>query len=747
MRSIDGINLRNATANLGNAVTRKSQPRRTVASGYVSAVQSDTSGKITTATVQIAGSGSVRAQVPFGANVYTGMGVQIENHGSPSAASWAISGSSYLPTGTSGGTIINQNGNVIGMFESIWVQDDGFIIAGGLEDENGNITGPRTMLTQDGFFGWDAYDRESFGIWVRDIGERLAGDMIMGYDDGGRVELSAQNRSFGIWNAGEVILLFDQATGNRITKNLWVGDEAGPQVGIGQFGDNAVIVARNRGSGTMGDIGNEPVFMVSTYEDGAEGGVRVHVGDPDHSSSYIFYDSATPGELIIDANVRARQITIFGEGLIAEGGYIATHDTNTLAGLKMTDRYLEGTGTGGDRTFLLVGAAVTLPKHPLLPQYGNQSWVGGEGYWGDLLNRHFKIERGANARVGLFDGDDPKAYLDVQGNAVIDGTLYAWNREVVVGREGHGIEIPILAGDIDEVARLVTFVDNSTDYRFMAGFWSSTDTVLSEASESDVARINITMGTFSEPWSSNYRSYVRVLSNSGDSREAWLRLMAAGNNGLANQAIIDLWSLKGGDGSHSRIDLGANLVRFFAATAAPVATTGQALNNGSVAYPDGSGWHPHSYITGGQYMVARLGGGWRPFAQAWGTVQRFGAETTNYCEIDGGGSITFTGASYVIPKYQTETQNSGSDFTISKTITWVNCNGGNRIATLPTAASFTRQRITVKKIDNTAYTVTIDGNGSETVDDAANYVLTAYNQAVDLISNGTSWKVVGKYTP
>ena len=624
------------------------------------------------------------------------------------------------------------------MFESIWVQDDGFIIAGGLEDEDGNITGPRTMLTQDGFFGWDAYDRPSLGIYVRDVGERLAGDMFIGYDDGGRIELSAQNRSFGIWNAGEVILLFDQATGNRITKNLWVGDEAGPQVGIGQFGDSAVIVARNRGSGTMNDIGNEPVFMVSTYEDGVEGGVRVHIGDPDHSSSYIFYDSATPGTLMVDADVHARTITIFGEGLIAEGGYIATHDENTLAGLKMTDRYLEATGTGGDRTFLLVGAAVTLPKHPLLPAYGNQSWVGGEGYWGDLLNRHFKIERGADARIGLFDGDDPKAYLDYQGNAVIDGTLYAWNREVVVGREGHGIEIPIIAGDIDEVARLVTFVDNTTDWRFMAGFWSSTDTVVSEADDSIGNRINITLGTYSEPWSDNYRSAVRVLSNAGTDREALLRLQAAGDNGAANQAIINLYSLRGDDGSYSRIDLDANVVRFTQATAAPVATTGQPLNNGSVSFPDGSGWDPSTWISG-QYMVARLSGGWRPFAQAWGTVQRFGAETTNYCEIDGAGSLTFTGTARVTPRILTTTKTGDFNADETEAISYrCNTSTGNATATLPTADADNKGlHFSFRKVTSDANTLTVTSVSSGDI------VLTAQWQYCTVESNGSVWERIG----
>lgn len=685
MRKIDGINIRNASHNLAKAVSDKSQPRRTIGSGYVSAVQSDVSGKIISATVQVPGSGAVRARVQAGENIYTGMGVQIENTGSPSNASWVIGDTTFLPTGTSGGTIINQNGNVIGMFESIWVRDDGFIIAGGLEDPDGNITGPRTMLTQDGFFGWDAYDRPSMGIYVRDVGDSLAGDMFIGYDDGGRIELSAQNRSFGIWNGEEAILLFDPATGNRITKNLWVGDEAGPQVGIGQFGDSAVIVARNRGSGTMGDIGNEPVFMVSTYEDGAEGGVRVHIGDPDHSGSYIYYDSAFPGELVVDADILARKITIFGEGLIADGGYISTHDTNTLAGIKMTDRYLEATGTGGDRTFLLVGASVTLPVHPLLPAQGNHSWVGGEGYWGDLANRHFMIERGANARVGLFDGEDPKAYLDVNGNAVIDGTLYAWNREVVVGREGNGIEIPIVAGDIDEVSRLVTFVDNTTDYRFMAGFWSSTDATVSEALGTEVNRINITMGTYSEAWSDTYRSSVRVLSNAGTNREALLKLQAAGNNGAAGQAIINLWSLKGGDGSHSHIDLDANVVRITSTNAAPVATTGQLLNSGSISFPSGTGWDPSTWISG-EYLVARLSGAWRPFAQAWGTVERFGAETTNYAEIDGGGSLTFTGNARLFPRYKIATKTASWSVDLTEALSYrVNSTSGAVVATLPTA--------------------------------------------------------------
>ena len=588
--------------------------------------------------------------------------------------------------------------------------------------------------------GWSGTGSEAqqyyriYGLFEDD---HMPGDVRFGAD-GGRLELWNEQHKLALLSGDQEIMVVTP-DGARFMAMVWAGDNPGPQAGIGKDGDDAVIALRN-------EIGG-PGFVATAKPTG----VYIYAGNPPPLPQHWSYDQVT-NVFDFDGDFYVRNMTVLGEIEFSSIGSLKVlnpADPNRYGMMVPHGQYGYTVDAGGQQhiSSVIAWAPLTLNTEPGLSGY-THTFLAGEAMFGRRRYRHLRVEPGIDGRIGLFDGDDPKAYLDYLGNAVIDGTLYAWNREVVVGREGHGIEIPIIAGDIDEVAKLVTFVDNANDYRFMAGFWSSTDATLSEASLSmnSVNRISITMGTYSESWSDDYRSYVRVLSNAGTDKEAWLRLMAAGDNGAANRATIDLYSLKGDDGSYSRIDLDANIVRLTQATAAPVATTGQPLNNGSISFPDGSGWHPSTWISG-QYLVARLNAGWRPFAQAWGTVQRFGAETTNYAEIDGGGSMTFTGSSFVIPKYQTETQNSGSDFTISKTITWVNCNGGNRIATLPTAASFTRQRITVKKIDNTAYTVTIDGDGAETVDDAANYVLTVYNQSVDLVSNGTAWKVVSEYVP
>lgn len=71
---------------------------------------------------------------------------------------------------------------------------------------------------------------------------------------------------------------------------------------------------------------------------------------------------------------------------------------------------------------------------------------------------------------------------------------------------------------------------------------------------------------------------------------------------------------------------------------------------------------------------------------------------------------------------------------------------GNLIGTLPTAASaFVNgigQVYIFKKIDSSVNTVTIDGNGSEVIDGAANQVLITQWQKISIQSNGTSWYVL-----
>ena len=67
--------------------------------------------------------------------------------------------------------------------------------------------------------------------------------------------------------------------------------------------------------------------------------------------------------------------------------------------------------------------------------------------------------------------------------------------------------------------------------------------------------------------------------------------------------------------------------------------------------------------------------------------------------------------------------------------------GGAFTVTLKPAAECTQKLVVIKKIDNTA-TVTVDGDGSETIDGATTYSLSSQYQAVRLMSDGTKWHVV-----
>jgi len=78
-----------------------------------------------------------------------------------------------------------------------------------------------------------------------------------------------------------------------------------------------------------------------------------------------------------------------------------------------------------------------------------------------------------------------------------------------------------------------------------------------------------------------------------------------------------------------------------------------------------------------------------------------------------------------------------SDYTIL-----VNAVGGAVVVNLP-AATGSGRILNIKKIDASAYTVTVDGNGAETIDGAATYVISA--QWVNItIQDGASgaWYII-----
>lgn len=84
--------------------------------------------------------------------------------------------------------------------------------------------------------------------------------------------------------------------------------------------------------------------------------------------------------------------------------------------------------------------------------------------------------------------------------------------------------------------------------------------------------------------------------------------------------------------------------------------------------------------------------------------------------------------------------------TLTRLHTTVLCDasGGAFTVTLPAVSGNARVAYSLKKIDASANAVTIDGDGAETIDDAATKVLAAQYDSIDIVCDGTEWWVVGR---
>lgn len=83
----------------------------------------------------------------------------------------------------------------------------------------------------------------------------------------------------------------------------------------------------------------------------------------------------------------------------------------------------------------------------------------------------------------------------------------------------------------------------------------------------------------------------------------------------------------------------------------------------------------------------------------------------------------------------------------------VDCSASAVTLTLESAIGCDGRQHTFKKIDSSANALTLDGNGSETIDGTANLAFVIQHVAVTVKSDGTNWRAVsyypdgGRYTP
>lgn len=75
----------------------------------------------------------------------------------------------------------------------------------------------------------------------------------------------------------------------------------------------------------------------------------------------------------------------------------------------------------------------------------------------------------------------------------------------------------------------------------------------------------------------------------------------------------------------------------------------------------------------------------------------------------------------------------------------VDCNGANRIVTLEPADNHQGRVFWVKKTDDGLFTLTLEGDGAETIDGALNFVLYQKGHSVGVKSDGSEWHIVGSH--
>lgn len=85
------------------------------------------------------------------------------------------------------------------------------------------------------------------------------------------------------------------------------------------------------------------------------------------------------------------------------------------------------------------------------------------------------------------------------------------------------------------------------------------------------------------------------------------------------------------------------------------------------------------------------------------------------------------------------TKNSNYTVMLNDGFLLADCSSGNLIFTLPTAASAISKVFYIKKSDSTANTLTIQANGSETVDGANTISIPTQYQSFSLVSSGSAW--------
>jgi hypothetical protein len=107
--------------------------------------------------------------------------------------------------------------------------------------------------------------------------------------------------------------------------------------------------------------------------------------------------------------------------------------------------------------------------------------------------------------------------------------------------------------------------------------------------------------------------------------------------------------------------------------------------------------------------------------------------------IDANGNIKVVGQ---LRTFATAAISANYPVVATDSFLFVNSSGGNITITLPTPSTVTGQVFTIKKIDNTGFTVTVVSTGGELIDGAASQIISAQYVSLSVISNGSIWYII-----
>lgn len=88
--------------------------------------------------------------------------------------------------------------------------------------------------------------------------------------------------------------------------------------------------------------------------------------------------------------------------------------------------------------------------------------------------------------------------------------------------------------------------------------------------------------------------------------------------------------------------------------------------------------------------------------------------------------------------------NADSPYTPTADIQFIfcDCTAGAITVNLPAGASSGGRPFTIKKVDASANTVTVDGDGAETIDNTTTRIISSFLTAMAIVGDGTNWYIV-----